>query len=45
MHQPKCVHGSGVVTILQGADSSAVTGRTYDVVYDDDAFSTSRIGF
>lgn len=37
--------GSGAVTILQVGDSSAVTGRTYDVVYDDAAFSTSRIGF
>jgi len=37
--------GSGAVTILQVGDSSAVTGRTYDAVYDDAAFSTSRIGF
>jgi len=25
-------------------DSSVVSGRTYDVVYDDAAFSTSRLG-
>src|SRR6185437_14775422 len=35
--------GSGAVTILQVGDSSAVTGRIYDAVYDDAAFSTSRI--
>jgi hypothetical protein len=32
------------VTILQVGDSSVLSGRTYDVVYDDAAFSTSRLG-
>jgi len=35
---------AGAVTILQVGDSSVVSGRTYDVVYDDAAFSTSRLG-
>jgi hypothetical protein len=35
---------SGPVTILQVGDSAVVSGRTYDVVYDDAAFSTSRVG-
>ena len=36
--------GSGSTTILQVGDSAAVTGRTFDVVYDDAAFATSRVG-
>ncbi len=41
---PLDLTGSGSVTILQVGDSAATTGRTYDVVYDDAAFSTSRVG-
>jgi fibronectin type 3 domain-containing protein len=35
---------AGAVTILQVGDSSVVSGRAYDVVYDDAALSTSRVG-
>lgn len=38
------VGSAGAVTILQVGDSSVFSGRTYDVIYDDAAFSTSRLG-
>jgi fibronectin type 3 domain-containing protein len=35
---------AGPVTILQVGDSAIITGRTYDVVFDDAAFGTARLG-